>query len=100
MVTYMAVEERLTREEKLIHGDLFFKCQRYFSQLFPVPPLNKIVNSSYYRTMETVLQSASPRPYYANSGWVTSLLFGLISRLPRHLSDSAKLSMMKCYQQK
>ena len=31
--------------------------------------------------------------------WVTTILFGIISRLPRHLSDSAKLSMMKCYSQ-
>ena len=96
---YRHMEERLSPEEKLLHGDLFYKCQRYYSKLFPLPPLKKIVNDSYYRTMETVLQSASPRPYYANSDWVTTILFWIIARLPRHLSDSAKLSMMKCYSQ-
>ena len=98
-VQYQHMETRLSAEEKILHGDLFYKCQQYYSQLFPVPPLKKIDNASYYRTMETALESVCPRPYYANSGWVTSLVFGVISCLPRHLADRAKLSIMKCYQQ-
>ena len=94
---YQAMESRLTPEERMLHGDLFSRCQQYYSQLFPVPPLRRIENPSYYRTMETVLGSVSPRPYYANSDWVTTVVFSLISMLPRHVADSAKLRIMKCY---
>ena len=97
---YEDMERNLSAEEKILHGDSFFQCQQYFSKLFPVPALKKIANCSYYRTMETVLASQSPQPYYYNSGWVTSLVFGLISWLPRHLADRAKLTIVKCYDQK
>ena len=96
---YEEMEGKLSAEEKILHGDSFSQCQQYYSKLFPVPALKKIQNPSYYRTMETVLASESPRPYYSNSGWVTSLVFGLISWLPRHLADRAKLRIMKCYDQ-
>ena len=97
---YKEMEEKLSAEEKILHGEIFSQCQQYYSKLFPVPTLKKIENSSYYSTMETVLTSVSPCPYYANSGWVTSLVFGLISCLPRHLADRAKMTIMKCYDQK
>ena len=97
---FQEMERKLSAEEKILHGDSFFHCQQYYSKLFPVPPLKKLDNSSYYRTMEAVLALESPRPYYSNSGWVTSLVFGFISCLPRKLADRAKLSIMKCYDQK
>ena len=94
------MEREMTGEERTLHADLFYKCQQYYTNLFPLPPLTKINNQNYYRIMETVLRSESPRPYYSNSGWATSVVFGLISSLPRHLSDIARLTIMKCYDHK
>ena len=75
--------------------------QDYYNKQFPaVPALKKLDNPGYYSIMESILSSHRPRPYYCNSPIMTSIVFGIIKRLPRKLTDVCRLSIMKCYQHK
>ena len=96
---YMRMDQRLTSEERQLHGDLFNKCKQYYSQLFPQPPLKVLEDASYYTMMEDVLGSCDPLTYYCNSDLVTSLVFTIIKLLPRRMSDIMRMKIMKCYDQ-
>ena len=96
---YRNMERSLTPEETLIYGDTFAQCRDYYDKQFPkVPPLQKLDNPGYYSTMEQILTSDSPEAYYCNSPLLTSIVFGVITGLPRKISDACRLKIMKCYQ--
>ena len=48
--------------------------------------------------MEEVMGSSSPRAYYSNSPLVTNIVFSLVSIMPRYLSDTMRMKMMKVYE--
>ena len=48
--------------------------------------------------MEEVMGSSSPRAYYSNSPLVTNIVFTLVSIMPRYLSDTMRMKMMKVYE--
>ena len=94
-VNYEKMEEKMTEEAKKVYGNYFDKCREKFSTLFPMPPLKKIVEPSYYKTMESVLQAKSPKAFYENSPLITGMIFGIIKRLPRTMADVLRLKLMK-----
>ena len=95
------MEDNMTRDQRLIFGKMFDQCRDYYNKQFPAPPpLHKIVNDSYYRTMEEVLMNPRPRPYYCNSATLTTIIFSIIKHLPRNISDKCRLSIMKVYEHK
>ena len=98
---YRDMELSLSPEQKQIYGDTFRQCQDYYNKQFPVvPALKKLDNPSYYSTMEKIMSSDRPQPYYCNSLIMTTIVFGIIKRLPRRISDLCRLNIMKCYQHK
>ena len=42
--------------------------------------------------------SPSPMAYYSNSPLVTNIVFTLVSIMPRYLSDTMRMKMMKVYE--
>ena len=97
---YQNMEDNMTQEETLIHGDLFNRCRKYYTRLFPVPNLKMIDNQSYYFMMETILKSHDPKAYYCNSDTITTIIFTIVKYLPRKVSDVMRLKMLKCYEEK
>ena len=97
---YRAMEAGLTPSETQIHGDMFSRAREYYTNLFPGPGprLTKLDNPGYYRTMEEVMGSTSPGAYYSNSPLVTNIVFTVVSMMPRYISDTMRMKMMKVYQ--
>ena len=95
---YRAMEAGLSPSETQIHGQMFRAAREYYTTLFPGPGLTRLEDSGYYRTMEAVLGSPRPAAYYSNSPLVTNIVFTLVSMMPRHLSDTLRMKMMKVYQ--
>ena len=96
---YRAMEAGLTPSETQIHGDMFRRAREYYTNLFPGPGprLTKLDNPGYYRTMEEVMGSPSPGAYYSNSPPVTNIVFTVVSMMPRYLSDTMRMKMMRVY---
>ena len=40
----------------------------------------------------------SPGAYYSNSPLVTNIVFTLVSMMPRYLSDTMRMKMMRVYE--
>ena len=66
--------------------ELFKLCRR--------PSLQRIVDSSFYSTMENAMGAKKPREFYDNSPTVTKVLFTIIKALPRRMADKARLKLM------
>ena len=93
-INYQKMEESMNKEAKQVYGNYFDKCREKFTTLFPVPPLKKIDEPSYYRTMENVLQARSPDTFYENSPMITGIIFGIIKRMPRTTADWLRIKLM------
>ena len=74
----------------LVH--IYFKTELF--KLCRRPSLQRIVDSSFYSTMENAMGAKRPREFYDNSPTVTKVLFTIIKALPRRMADKARLKLM------
>ena len=58
------------------------------------PSLQRIVDPSFYSTMEMAIWASKPSALYDNSPIATKVLFTVIKALPRRLADKARLKLM------
>ena len=58
------------------------------------PSLQRIVDPSFYSTMESAIGACRPSALYDNSPTVTKILFTVIKALPRRLADKARIKLM------
>ena len=58
------------------------------------PSLQRIVDPSFYSTMERAIGACRPSALYDNSPTVTKILFTVIKALPRRLADKARIKLM------
>lgn len=75
--------------------DHFNKCREKFAGLFPKPELKPLNNPGLYQSFEVMISTRHPDFEYVNSDLITQGFFGLIKRLPTHLADKVRISMMK-----